>query len=231
MTSRDNGGYGGQRLRNGKGGNRPILERFLVAFPLHTVYFWPIPRRTSRPGIFPSWFMVLTVMTSRARLVAAIALAMLAVGWFAPARATASCGDYVARTPGGSMPAHPEAPRLPDQVPDTPLDARLIHFSTQLAGGDLLLNRVPARMPAPCVPCQGRPARPDAPPCEGPWCSGSHRPLTPPPSPVQRPHEQWPWCGTGARPDASEALPHAGPHGQADRVHHVFPVFHPPRPA
>jgi hypothetical protein len=175
--------------------------------------------------------MFRTVATSRVRITAAIALAMLALGWLAPARAFASCGDYVSMTPHGSMPAHHDAP--PPMVHDSvmPVSGSWDPVPAWLAGGDLLLNRVPARMPAPCVPCQGRPAAPDAPPCEGPWCSGSHRPLTPPPTPVERPHEQWPWCGAGAVPDDSGALPHAGPHGPADRVHHVFPVFHPPRPA
>lgn len=66
-------------------------------------------------------------------------------------------------------------------------------------------------------------------PCQGPWCSGSHRPLTAPASTVEQARDHWACWWSAFLCDISAALGSTCLVDEAGRVHRVFPFFHPPR--
>ena len=133
-------------------------------------------------------------------------LAFVALGWIAPA-ARASCGDYVVMH---SQPAEPVS-----QV--------LSHPAANAARLALLSLEVPR---SACSHC---PARPDAPPCRGPWCSGNSQPINVPMTTVDRPHETWAIAGVGTRLDNSRPMPFVVNAGDGRCHVFVFRVYHPPR--
>jgi len=116
-----------------------------------------------------------------------------------------------------------EMPALPVfDVSNQPLDDEAL---PQMLGS-ARIARVLA-MPAPCRQC---PMAPGDTPCQGPWCSGSHLPMPVPPTTIDNVQDHWAcWRSTGAH-DNGEHVGLNLPHDQLDRVHHVFPIFHPPRP-
>src|SRR4051812_44069437 len=96
---------------------------------------------------------------------AAVLTALVGLGWFAPSRAMASCGDYVTMTPhhGDSVPSLPSY--------DVAIPAQFLPNDALLASaGGRLLHHATAH-PLPCRRC---PVAPGQAPCHGPWCSGDH---------------------------------------------------------
>jgi hypothetical protein len=147
----------------------------------------------------------------------------LALGLVAPSRVLATCGDYVtmARHQVGSVPQpavfEPETPK-----PTVAVDREL----PQMTGGKAV--RLETSRPLPCRQC---PATPGQAPCQGPWCSGSHRPLTVPTTTTPSPREDSAVCASMPRFGTSEPIAHAFLDDQAARIHHVLPIYHPPRSA
>jgi hypothetical protein len=138
-------------------------------------------------------------------------LAILASLAAAPSVARATCGDYV------SMPQHGQP-----------------SANHGFSFGGVISSLVPmggaargfGEMPPPCRRC---PAAPGKQPCQGPWCSDNHAPMTPPTTTSPSPHQEWALRSFSDLLDASAAIPLGFFRDHADRVHHVFPIYHPPR--
>jgi hypothetical protein len=168
---------------------------------------------------------------SRVRAAAGILSTLLAIGWCAPMTVDASCGDYLIRpSPNGPTVPH-DAPRsapddfgMPDHGIPTGVWRPFTASSPKLSPHDVWL-------PRPCHRCPHNPVSPDERPCHGPWCSGIPSPMIPLPTSVERPYQQWAFAGSAPSPGESGPIPHAFLCKQANRVHHVFPVYHPPRSA
>jgi hypothetical protein len=164
--------------------------------------------------------MVWSALQSWARPLAVGVLALALLGWCAPLRSAASCGDYVTMTPGHGQPSgHEFAMPLFNIVTPHTDDA-------QPTGSLLASTRTPIAYPdlPPCQRCPGKP------PCRGPWCSGGPEPLPVPPSTVEQPQEQWAyWWLSHFGADHRRIALYLQSDTQ-DRVHHVFPIYHPPRP-
>src|SRR5579859_3289067 len=115
--------------------------------------------------------MQVSAFQSRVCRSAAALAALLALGLFAP-RALAGCGDYV--TTGTH---HAESVR-PDSEHHAVVSVRRQQSTNELGP---LMSESPVRHvnygPAPCRQC---PVTPGQTPCRGPWCSGSHNPLSVP---------------------------------------------------
>jgi hypothetical protein len=147
-------------------------------------------------------------------LVAAVAaLVLCAHEALGVATARASCGDYV--SVGGShgqpdMAPH-DAPRPSPHVDESGLPGSLTHVR-------------------PALPCSRCPAAPGKSPCQGPWCSNSPAPLPAPVTAGGAEPDGWAcwWQEAGApAPD----MIRRGPNDSCFiRIHHVDPIFHPPRP-
>lgn len=151
----------------------------------------------------------------------AVLTALVAMGWCAPSRALATCGDYVMSGHGATEP-HESAPLPVFDASSRPLD----HEALPPLLGSAFTARTLAK-PAPCRQC---PTSPGDAPCEGPWCSGSHQPMPVPPTTVDNVQDHWAcWRSTTAR-DTGMQVGLRMPNDRLDRVHHVFPIFHPPRP-
>lgn len=157
-------------------------------------------------------------------LIAALA-ALGALGWCAPSRAAASCGDYVtmAHDRVSSIPP-PVSPGLtilpaPDGITTNPAPPARV---TQ--------NRGP--LSRTCRQCPMRPSDPGGRPCRGPWCSGDPIPIPiAPPTVVESPGEPWALHGAVAAHKDVGPAPFASHAGQFARVHHVSSIYHPPRVA
>jgi hypothetical protein len=169
----------------------------------------------SSPVSFVLVFMQRASYQSRMLRSGTLLAALLAVLWYAPLPAHASCGDYVTvATPHGTKPAvHPSG--MPQ------------------SGGPSRPPGTRGQQPSlpPCQQCPFRPAAPGNPPCQGPWCSGSHLPMAPPTTTVERSSEQCALCETVTLLSHPEPIPRAFLRDQADRVHHVSPIYRPPRTA
>jgi hypothetical protein len=161
------------------------------------------------------------VSQSRALQSAAALVALLTLGWFAPSRALATCGDYL--TMRHHSDTGQQIPALP--VFDTGLPTHGFPTDTELLRHELF-RRETSRP----VPCQRCPTAPGEAPCQGPWCSGNHAPMPVPTAPVE--NSQDPWACWWFAPLAAEGqqVHRAGLDAELNRVHHVFPIFHPPRP-
>jgi hypothetical protein len=162
---------------------------------------------------------------SCARACAAV-LAALAVGCVAPSRVLATCGDYIAMNAHGS-PSEPHA--MPHWLPSNSVIAG--HNAPPLRTAVLLPGEGALPAPAPCGQCPGPSGSPFRVPCQGSWCSGSNAPMTPPTTVVEGPHDPWCLCCSAAILNHADTISHAFLRGHSDRVHHVFPIYHPPRPA
>jgi hypothetical protein len=146
---------------------------------------------------------------------------LLVMGWCAPSRLLASCGDYVTSGHGRSAP-HEMSP-LPVFDVNTPLLDR--------EGLPQMLNTAFAvRNLARPGPCQQCPMAPSDTPCQGPWCSGSHVPMPVLPSTIEHVQDHWACWGSAEANDPGEQVGLHVFQDQQDRIHHVFPIFHPPRP-
>jgi hypothetical protein len=55
--------------------------------------------------------------------------------------------------------------------------------------------------------------------------------MAPPTTTAPAPHQEWALPGGGDWLDRSDAIPHGFFRDHADRIHHVFPIYHPPRSA
>jgi hypothetical protein len=147
----------------------------------------------------------------------AIAIALAASVWCAPSRALASCGDYITMTRDHGPFQAPAAPQFV-QNDSSRLETEFVRD---------VLGRLAQHVPAPSLPCQKCPVAPGQAPCQGPWCSGNHVPIPAPPTTVGPLQDAWA-CGfdvLAARTPVGVSLLAE----QRGRVHHVFPVFHPPR--
>jgi hypothetical protein len=147
----------------------------------------------------------------------------LALSLVAPSRVLATCGDYVtmARHQGVSVPQPAvSAPEMPAAT------VAADHELPQLTRGKGV--RLETSRPLPCRQC---PATPGQAPCQGPWCSGSHSPLTVPATTAPSPREDSAVCDSLPRFGTSEPIAHAFLDDQAARIHHVLPIYHPPRSA
>jgi hypothetical protein len=158
---------------------------------------------------------------SRISRSAAVLAALLTFGWIAPSRALATCGDYIA------MPGHHGQPaaEAPDFASGTP--RRGVPAALELP--QLLSEKLVRTDTSPPQPCRQCPAAPGQAPCPGPWCSGSHSPLTVPPTTVEGPRQDNAVCWAAPRCSDSETIPHAFLDEQVARIHHVLPIYHPPR--
>jgi hypothetical protein len=149
---------------------------------------------------------------------------VLALSLFAPARALAACGDHVtmARQPGDAVPL------APVYVPATPTPIlSAARGAPELLAGQAIRHEMPR--PIPCPRC---PATPDQPPCQGPSCSGSQSPLTVPATTAPGPHDDTAVCWWSVpRFGDTDPIPYAFLDYQAARIHHVLPIYHPPRSA
>jgi hypothetical protein len=163
------------------------------------------------------------------KLAAATLAALLAMGWFAPSRALASCGDYVTITSGHAPSAHHQAPASePTRAPLAVFDESIPPADRQpmaLRLGGTFVAREPV-LPAPCRQC---PLRPGNAPCQGPWCSGNHVPMSVPTTVDNV--EDHAACGEGGEIlGLGEQIGLQMLCDEQHRVNHIFPIFHPPRP-
>jgi hypothetical protein len=152
-------------------------------------------------------------------------VALLVVGWYAPTRSYASCGDYVTMQP------HREYVTL-QPSPTFDFGPRLNADAARLDPGSFA-DRIDTT-PAPARPrcrCPYSPLTPERVPCQGPWCSNSPGPLTPVPTSVEKPHEQWGLYAGDMAPGTSDPIPHRFLSDHAERIHRVSPIYHPPRSA
>jgi hypothetical protein len=161
---------------------------------------------------------------------AAIA-ALLALGWCAPSRVLASCGDYVTTaSERGHSAHHASPPSAPSELPP------LVVFDLTSRPGDReamslsLGSPYVVREPARPTPCQQCPLQPKNAPCQGPWCSGNPAPM-PLPTTVEPVEDHWACCSAEGILCSGEQIGLQMLDDQQDRIHHVFPTFHPPRPA
>jgi hypothetical protein len=83
---------------------------------------------------------------------------------------------------------------------------------------------------APSSPCQRCPREPGKPPCRGPWCSDAPVPMPVPPSTVEHVEQQWACWWAAQRGADGEPMDLHVLRDDQDRIHHVFPIYHPPRP-
>ena len=135
-------------------------------------------------------------------VVAAAIAVLLAYTYFAPS-ALASCGDYVTIVPHGAMPTgSPAEPVTWDEQP------------------------APRELPCPCE--RGPLERRDV-PCQGPWCSGSHAPMTTPVSTPDQVRDSWACWWTAFVLDGATSFPHRATPPVAVGVERSEPIFHPPR--
>jgi hypothetical protein len=149
---------------------------------------------------------------------AATLAALLALGWCAPTRALASCGDHV------TIVRHRGDPLPNGFYPRTAANS-LPTAREQLHLGNNERVRNETSRPVPCPQC---PATPGQAPCEGPWCSGSHAPL-PAPTTVEHGQDHWAcWWSALLFADAQRCA-HNAIRDPLNRTHHVFPIYHPPR--
>ena len=173
----------------------------------------------------------MSAASARSRLLpfAALITALLAAGWCAPATAHASCGDHVTIMPGHGPHFVREMASLRAMISDAS------HSEGQprsLAGSMLLGSRASAETTprsAPCGRCPFSPAGPERVPCRGPWCSGGPSPMNSPPTTAEGPCEQKALSGSALQPGHGVAMRLAFGQDQGWPVHHVFPIYHPPR--
>jgi hypothetical protein len=166
--------------------------------------------------------MAWSALQSWARPFAAGVLALAVLGWCAPSRSAASCGDYLTMTPGHGQPSGHDS-----MVPSFTIVSQ--RTDAQQTNSLLASPIAPIAYPE-LPPCQRCPQEPGKPPCRGPWCSGGPEPLPVPPSTAEQPQEQWAYwwlshIGADHRRIALYLLSDT-----QDRVHHVLPIYHPPRP-
>jgi hypothetical protein len=153
----------------------------------------------------------------------ALVAALAVEGWFAPA-AHATCGDYLAHPTDGAHPRH-TMPRQQPGTPDMPGQHAPAAVPFEASGeGD-----VPE--PPPCRRCPHEPGTPGKAPCEGPWCSDNHAPPPAPPTTIERTSDHWACLWSLLRPGTPDRVWLAFLREQSMRVHHVFPIYHPPRAA
>ena len=155
--------------------------------------------------------------------------ALLTSGPFTPA-ARASCGDYVTISHGNGPPAPHDRPQhhsdgrgMPGQEgqPGERFSARPAHA----------LDGPAAPRPSPCPRCPNQPAEPGKAPCRGPACSHGPMPLPVPTTAGEGPQDHWACWQSLLGLAASESVERHCLRDRTGRVHHVFPVYHPPRPA
>jgi hypothetical protein len=154
------------------------------------------------------------------RLAAALAV-FLTLGWFAPSRALATCGDYIAMS--GQHGQH--STQAPEFAPE--ISTPGFHIARELP--QLLSEKSVRHDPVRPSPCRQCPAAPGQAPCQGPWCSGSHSPLTVPPTTVESPRQDNAVCWSMPCLGDAEPITHAFLDEHAARIHHVLPIYHPPR--
>jgi hypothetical protein len=149
----------------------------------------------------------------------AILILLAALGWFAPSRVQATCGDYL--TVGTAVHHMPAISGRDVQMPAHAFTTDSFHSQT-------LDARNYVQTPIPASPCRC-PADPGKAPCRGPLCSGSHSPLNVPPTTVEGPRNDgaagWPLPRFGD----FEPLTHAFLDVKPARIHHVLLIYHPPR--
>jgi hypothetical protein len=155
------------------------------------------------------------------RSAAALAV-LLILGWLIPSRALATCGDYLtmrhhADTGQPLFPAFGTG--LSTQV--LPADSELLQMLQDIG------VRGETTRPVPCQQC---PASPGEAPCQGPWCSGSHAPMPVPTAPVETSQDTWACWWSAHQAAQGQQLHRTMLDADLNRVHHVFPIFHPPRP-
>jgi hypothetical protein len=165
---------------------------------------------------------------SRALLRTAILASLAALGWFAPTRVEASCGDYVTIVPHGAVPMQHRMP-ISGHTPATQGQDIPTNFTPRHAPDRLGSTQHVPLPSAPCRQCPFDPANPGNAPCQGPWCSGNHGPLTVPATTHESPREDSAVCGSVPRVGDAKPIPHAFLDDQAARIHHVVPIYHPPR--
>jgi hypothetical protein len=157
---------------------------------------------------------------------AATLAALLGLGWCAPMRALGSCGDYVTMSSHASSSTPHSIPYLRSGDFGTARHNAPPFETTAMGGDDVAL---PA--PVPCGQCPERTGSPGRVPCQGPWCSGSNDPMTPPTSVVERPLDPWGLCCSAAILKRADSFSHTFLRGDSDRIHHVSPIYRPPRSA
>jgi hypothetical protein len=197
---------------------------FFFVFFLHSrcgVDRFQLPKNHSLALIVLFDMRSVVCQTRVRRSVAALAV-LLILGWFAPSRALATCGDYLTmRHHGGT-----EQSQLPlfangASTQALPTDSELLQ----------LLPHAPIRGETTRpVPCQQCPASPGEAPCQGPWCSGSHAPMPVPTAPVETSQDSWACWWSAQQAAQGQQLHRTMLDADLNRVHHVFPIFHPPRP-
>src|SRR5438067_169969 len=130
-------------------------------------------------------------------------LAVVVCGWTAPT-ARGSCGDYVSSGPASA--SH-------DSSHSEPVWRHAV--------GDLSPREPDARPEGRAVcPCTRRPA--EEPPCQGPWCSGSHKPMSVPTTAPERPNERWAVSDSAPSDSASEPMAHILFDDGSHRIHQVM---------
>jgi hypothetical protein len=164
---------------------------------------------------------------SRLLIRTALAAALVSIGCFAPTRAHASCGDYV------TIGAHHGA-ALDYGTPHVAIFGWSTHDVA--APSRAQRDEQPAvAAVAPVAPACGHcPLRPHSPgnvPCQGPGCSSYPGPLATPPSIVETSGKQWGALELPTVLVEIGQIPHRYLSTLLDRVHHVVPVYHPPRSA
>jgi hypothetical protein len=153
---------------------------------------------------------------------AAVPVALLSLEWFAPSRVLATCGDYL------TMRHHSDTAQ---QIPALPVfDTGLPTFPTEPELAQLLRHDLVRRETSRPVPCQQCPAAPGEAPCQGPWCSGNHAPMPVPTAPVENSQDPWACWWSATQGAEGQQLHRIVLDAELNRVHHVFPIFHPPRP-
>ncbi len=120
-----------------------------------------------------------------------------------PSVVRGSCGDYVTVLSPTETPM-PHHDARPSTVPET-------------------------QQSVPSAPCSRCPFAPNKDPCQGASCSGDQAPLVPPVTTVDRHHESWAcWSGM-LTPSRSDGVPVRRCSSPLLRIHHIDPIFHPPR--
>jgi hypothetical protein len=154
----------------------------------------------------------------------AIAVSLVIAAWHVPMRAQASCGDYVTMQShrGGEL-----APGVSFLESIKPLFQTLVQTSADEHADRL--QPVTRPRSVLCQRCPYSPVTPGNLPCRGPWCSDGRAPIAPAPTTVERPLDQWGLCHGEIALGNSEAIPHEFLRDCAERVHHVSPIYHPPR--
>jgi hypothetical protein len=164
--------------------------------------------------------MLGAAIESRVSLRAALLAALLAAAWLVPASVQASCGDYLTMLQHSDSPVHFAASETSPGTPPNSLP------QTQVK------NAAPSELPLrhPCERCPRNPGRPGNIPCQGPSCSGNSNPVTLPTTTAETPRDRA-ICTTPRWLGEPEAIPCALLREHAHRVHHAFPIYHPPRSA